>query len=153
MARETASNIGSGFYPSVYPVIPSGRGGSGPSDVGSILGGSNTTVTNPENIVAVPAWATSGVSVGSVPVKIWDANINYLLPTQRSFTVQNLGPSDCRIGPNSTSVIFPSGFTITALIDAATGKDATSKQALPIFKGAEVWASSNGTSQLQILVW
>lgn len=157
MARETPSVIGSGYYNAVYPIIPSGQGGSGPAtgsdQVRSQLGGSNVVIVNPENVVAVPAWNTSGVSVGVVPTKIWDANINYILPTQRLIRLQNMGPNEVRVSSNPTGAIFPSGFTITPITAAATNKDNTSRLDLPLMKGAEIWASSLGTSQIQIIIY
>lgn len=153
MASQTTTTVGSGYFPNINKILPPGQFGSGPSDARGELYNTNVTIGNPENIVAVPVWTTSGVSVGVTPVKIWDANINYNLAHQRSVTFQNMGPDQVRLGPSSQAVIFPSGFTITPITAAATAKDNSSKIEIKIFKGAEVWASSIGTSQIQILAY
>lgn len=154
MASQTTTVLGSGFFPNVNKILPPSMNGSGPSDARGELYNTNVMIGNPENIVAVPVWTTSGTSVGNIPVKVWDYNINYNLPFQRCVIIQNLGPQSCRVGPSAQAVIAPSGFTITPLIAAATAKDSTSRLEIKIMKGAEIWASADGgTSQIQILAY
>lgn len=141
MSLQSASTIGSGTLPFTTQILP-------PASRGQVAGsrgerfGTNVVVINPEDQIAVDAFAVSGVAIGVTPVKIWDGNINPL-PRQRSITLFNDGPSEAFIGQSSTAVIAPSGFNIVA---------ETALQ-LPFLKNVEIWARSAGTSQIRILAY
>lgn len=141
MSIQSAATIGSGTLPFVTQILPPASRGQVDNARGERVG-TNVVVINPEDQIAVDAFAVSGVSFGVTPVKIWDSNINPL-PRQRSVTLFNDGPNEAFIGPNSTSVIAPSGFNI-----AAEGS-----LQLPFLKNVEIWARSAGTSQIRFLAY
>lgn len=148
-APMVATQVGSGTLPYTRGILPVAQRGNEPLGEG-VRVGLQVVVANPEDMIAVDAFAVSGVSIGTVPVKIWDANINPL-PRQRILVLENIGPNDAFIGPNSTSVIAPSGFQVYG--PAAAANESLSRIELPFLKNVEVWARSTGTSQLRILAY
>lgn len=141
MTNIVAAQIGSGTIPFVRGILPSSQRGIEPNGEG-VRTGIQVLVANPEDQIAVDAFAVSGVSIGVTPVKIWDANINPL-PRQRSVSLFNDGPNEAFIGQTSTAVISPSGYNITA----------ETSLLLPFMKNVEIWARSAGTSQIRIIAW
>jgi hypothetical protein len=141
MSREVAAILGSGTVPFVYGILPPSQRGS-QSGAEGVRVGLQVMVANPEDQISVDAFAVSGVSIGVTPVKIWGPGINSL-PRQRSVTLFNDGPSEAFIGPNSTSVIAPSGHNIVA----------ETSLALPFMHNVQIWARSAGTSQIRILAY
>lgn len=141
MSLQSASTIGSGTLLFTTQILPPASRGQVDGTRGERFG-TNVVVINPEDQIAVDAFAVSGVAIGVTPVKIWDANINPL-PRQRSVTLFNDGPNEAFIGPNSTSVIAPSGFNIAA----------EASLQLPFLKNVEIWARSAGTSQIRFLAY
>lgn len=139
MSIQSAATIGSGTLPFTTQILP-------PSQRGQVSGargervGTNVIVVNPEDQIAVDAFAVSGVSIGITPVQIWGPGINPL-PRQRSITLFNDGPNEAFIGPNSTAVIAPSGFNLTA----------ETTLTLPFLHNVQIWARSAGTSQIRFL--
>ncbi len=147
MAREGFSQMGSGTVGFLRGILGSeARGALGPGSGQGIRGGTQVLIINPEDLNSVDAFAVSGVSIGISPTKIWDANIDYILPRQGNITLQNDGPSPAYIGPNSTSVISPSGWML-----ATTAPN--NRQSLPFLKNIEIWARSDGTSSIRIMAW
>lgn len=148
MSVQSSSTIGSGTLPFTTQILPpTGRG-----QVSGARGdrwGTNVVVINPEDQIAVDAFAVSGVSFGVTPVKIWDANINPL-PRQRMITLVNIGPGDAFIGQSSTAVIAPSGFVIPA---PAAATESLSRLDLPFMRNVEIWARSTSTSQIRIIAY
>ena len=149
MSREVAAIIGSGTIPYTRGILlPAQRGSQ--SGAEGVRVGLQVMVGNPEDLLAVDAFAVSGISFGVVPVLIWSPNTNPL-PRQRSITLQNVGPNDAFIGQNSTAVIEPSGFRIYGPAAAANGS--LSRITLPLLRNVEIWARSTGTSQIQFLAY
>ena len=146
MAREVSVMIGSGTLPFTRQILPSSQRGNQQGSEG-IRHGTQVVIANPEDLNSFDAFATSGVSIGTTPIKIWDANINYLLPRESFVELHNDGPSPAYIGPNSTSVISPSGWLLTA-----TG-GSNQRTKLPFLKNVEIWGRSDGTSSIRILVY
>lgn len=148
MSREVAAIIGSGTTPFTYGILPQSQRGS-QSGAEGVRTGVQVMIGNPEDINSVDAFAVSGVSIGTVPVKIWGPGINPL-PRQRMIILHNDGPSPAYIGPTSTSVIAPSGMMIH-VVGAAQGLPGTE---LPFMHNIEIWARADaGGASIRILVF
>lgn len=141
MAREVFAIIGSGTLPFTRQILPSGQRGTEPTGEG-IRGGTQVMVANWEDNLSVDAFAVSGVSIGVTPVLVWGPGINPL-PRQRSVTLFNDGPGELFVGPNSTSVISPSGFNIAA----------ETSLTLPLLWNVQIWARSASTSQIRFIAY
>lgn len=142
MNRQVATMIGSGTVPYAYGILPPASRGNQSGTIGERYG-LQTVVANPEDFSAVDAFAVSGVSIGMIPVRVWGPGINSL-PRQRSVTIRNEGPGIAVIGPDSTSVIDPSGMTIPAGNFPLT---------IPLMHNVSIWARSVSSSQLRMLAY
>lgn len=145
MSRESAARVGSGTIEFVRGILPSGQNGFGDNNAQGIRNGSNVVVINPEDLTSSKFFATSGVAFGVAPVKIWDGN-HFLLAHQKAIILQNEGPGIAYIGPNSTSVISPSGFSLAIAAP-------NNRLELPLMKSTEIWARSDSTSAIRILMY
>jgi len=145
MAHESVSVIGSGTIDKIRSILPSGQGGTANNQARGERYGTNVVVVNPEDITSSKFFATSGVAFGITPSKIWDGN-HYLIAHQKGIILQNEGPGVAYIGPNSTSVISPSGFSL-----ATTAPN--NRLELPLLKSTEIWARSDSTSAIRILLY
>jgi hypothetical protein len=132
MSIQSASTIGSGTLLFTTQILPSSQRGQIAGALGQRVG-TNVVVINPEDQIAVDAFAVSGVSITTTPTRVWGPGINSL-PRQRDVRLQNLGPGSVYIGPTSTAVIAPSGFrvAINTTID------------LPLLYNVDVWARADG---------
>jgi hypothetical protein len=132
MSIQSAAAIGSGTLPFTTQILPSSQRGQVAGARGERVG-TNVVVINPEDQIAVDAFAVSGVSITTTPTRVWGLGINSL-PRQRDVRLQNLGPGSVYIGPTSTAVIAPSGFrvAINTTID------------LPLLYNVDVWARADG---------
>lgn len=148
MSQNVAAIIGSGTIPYVRGILPASQRGTQSNGEG-VRVGEQVMIGNPEDLNSVDAFAVSGVSFGVTPVKIWGPGITPL-PRQRTVVLENMGPSDAFIGPNSTSVIAPSGWQLPA---PAAASESLSKIELPFMLNVEIWARSNGTSQIRFLAY
>lgn len=144
MAREVAAIIGSGTLPYTRQILPSGQRGSEAAGVAEgVRTGLQVMVANWEDQQSVDAFAVSGVSIGTTPVKIWGPGINPL-PRQRSVTMFNDGPTELFVGPNSTAVIAPSGFNVPA----------ETALTLPLLWNVEIWARAGaGGAQIRFIAY
>lgn len=147
MTRIEAAIIGSGTLPYTRGILPPSQRGVVSEGKGERQG-IQTVVANPEDFNSVDAFTVSGVSIGTVPVKIWGPGINPL-PRQRAIIMHNEGPGIAYIGPNSTSVIAPSGMTLH-ITGAAQGVIGTE---LPFMHNVDIWARSTTTSQIRIIAY
>lgn len=132
MSIQSAATIGSGTLPFVTQILPPAARGQVANARGERFG-TNVVVVNPEDQIAVDAFAVSGVSITSTPVRVWGPGINSL-PRQREVRLQNLGPGSIYLGPSSTAVISPSGFRVAA----------ASTINLPFLYNVDVWARADG---------
>lgn len=148
MTKEVASIIGSGTLPYTRGILPESQRGNEPTGEG-VRTGIQVMVGNPEDAIAVDAFATSGVSIGAIPVKIWGPNINSL-PRQRFIRIHNDGPGQLFIGPNPTSVIAPSGMHVHFQTASAAGP----LQAidLPFLHNVEIWGRALGAGGCEIRI-
>lgn len=141
MTSIVAAQVGSGTVPFVRGILPASQRGNQSNGEG-VRTGMQVMVGNPEDLNSVDTFAVSGISIGATPVQIWGPEMNSL-PRQREVTIHNQGPGSIYIGPNSTSVISPSGFHIhppesTARINTLT------QITLPLLHNVSVWARADG---------
>lgn len=148
MTSIVAAIIGSGTLPYTRGILPPDQRGNQTGAEG-VRTGTQVMIGNPEDILAVDAFATSGVSIGVTPVLVWGPSINPL-PRQRSVTIHNQGPSTVFLGANSTAAIGPSGiFLDNGNTNLATADEIT----LPFLKNVEIWASAPAAGGAQLSIW
>lgn len=147
MSREVSAIIGSGTIPLTYGILsPANRGNVNGAE--GVRTGMQVILANPEDINAVDAFATSGVSIGVTPTLIWGPYINPL-PRQQMVVLHNQGPNTLFIGQNSTSVIAPSGMIIPA---GSVSVASVCKLSLPFMKNVEIWAAAPGVGGTQVSI-
>jgi hypothetical protein len=138
MSSTVASIIGSGTLVQTRGILPPSQRGTQSNGEGVRLG-MQVMVGNPEDLNSVDAFAVSGVSLAATPVRIWGPGINSL-PRQREVKIKNQGPGSVYIGPNSTSVIAPSGFQIAP----PTANNTFNEITLPVLWNVDIWARADG---------
>jgi len=146
MAREIASIIGSGTIPYTRAILPASQRGSEPTGEG-VRTGTQVMVGNPEDLLAVDAWAASGVVVGVAPVQIFGPGVN-TLPRTRCVVLQNLGGQDLIIAPSAAGATIADGFTLP---NPAAGVE--SRIELPLLHNNEIWArSASATTTVKLII-
>lgn len=138
MGSTVVSHIGSGTLPSTRGILPPSQRGTQTNGEG-VRVGTQVVVANPEDFNSVDAFAVSGVSLASTPVRIWGPGINSL-PRQTAVIIKNQGPGSVYIGPNSTAVISPSGYQI----NPPTANNTFNEVKLPFLWNVDVWARADG---------
>lgn len=140
MTQLAFAIIGSGTVHNTRAILPSSQRGYEPNGGGN-RAGIQTIVANPEDFLAVDAFAVSGVSIGPAltPVRIWGPGINSL-PRQVSVRIKNQGPGSVYIGPNATAVISPSGYQI----NPPTANNTFNEVTLPFMWNVDIWARADG---------
>jgi hypothetical protein len=104
---------------------------------------------NPEDIVAVDAFAASGIAVSTTPIKIFGASQS-LLPRARQVIVENSTDSSTLLIAHHSSKVVSEGFALTNA-GANTPRQSVT---LPIMAGVDIWAASvAGTVQVRILIF
>ena len=141
MARESSVIIGSGTIPYTASILSPEQGGITEGARG-IRTGTNVVLINPEDLTASTSFLVSGVSIGSTPTKIWGPELNSL-SRQREVWLHNDGPGTVFFGQSSTSVIAPSGMSLTT-------SDPTIK--LPLMHNASIWARALGAGGAEIRI-
>jgi hypothetical protein len=161
MSVEVASLMGSGTSPYTAAILHTTLGGTfgGTLNAGAAAGrgvrtGTQVIVSNPEDIVSVPAIRCSGISVGTSPVNILNQiNHDALLKRGRMAIIENLGPGDLYVGGRSnvtTGLAGESGFKLLAPAASIPPQSIE----LPIMNGCDVWAvASAGATDVRILVY
>lgn len=154
MVREVAAIIGSGSIPFTYGILD-------PSQRGNLVGGegvrigSQVILANPEDLLAVDAFAASGVTVGTTAVEIIGPH-NNPLPRCTSVKLRNDGTNDVFISHKQS---FPTldAFIIPAADILAAGTGSTDPAhiiELPILHNVSVWAkTATGTSIVRLLIY
>jgi hypothetical protein len=151
MSFNVSAQVGSGTIPFVRGILPAEQRGNQSNGEG-IRTGAQVVLANPEDLNSVDAFAVSGISIGPTPVLIWSPNINPL-PRQRTLVLQNQGPGSVYIGPNSTSVIAPSGYHIhPPAASPGNNVNAKTELELPFLKNVEIWARADGGSGASIVI-
>lgn len=148
MSREVAAIVGSGTTPFVYGVLPPDARGSQVGAEG-IRTGLQVMVGNPEDMVSVDAFASSGIAVGTSPTKIFGASQN-IMPRTRKIIIENATDSSTLLISHAQSKVVSEGFQIT---NAGANAPRSSIE-LPIMAGTDVWAAAAvGTVQVRILIF
>lgn len=147
MTREVAAIVGSGTTPFTRGILsPSQRGSQ--SGAEGVRTGLQVMVGNPEDLVAVDAFAVSGIAVGTTPLKIFDKNSSPL-PRTRMIRVQNATDSSTVTIANRASKI-PEGF---ALVNAGANTPRAYID-LPVLDAVEIWATgSAAATQIRMLLF
>lgn len=147
MTREAASIIGSGTLPYTRQILPASQRGSEPLGEG-VRTGIQVMIGNPEDLVAVDAFASSGIAISTTPIKIFDKNTSPL-PRARLVRVQNATDSSTVTIANRASKL-PEGFT---LVNAGASTPRAYID-LPILDCVEIWAvGSAAATQVRMLIF
>jgi hypothetical protein len=138
--------IGSGTIYYTRGILPSSQRGAQPNSMGERFG-VQTIIANPEDLVAVDAFAVSGIQITTAPIKIWGAGSNPL-PRARLLRIQNATDSTTVTIANSAAKT-PEGWT---LVNNGAGTPRSSVD-LPILDCCEVWAVASAASQVRMLIF
>ena len=164
MAMEVATVMGSGTLPYVAACLHTTLGGtfSGTLDPRAGQGrgvrvSTQVAIANPEDVVSVPAFAVSGITVGTASaVEIWSPGIHdALLRRRRNIKIQNLGLGDVFIGHSNqvakTIAAAPATPGIKLVPNAASGITTID---LPLMGGVSVWAiAANANADIRVLTY
>lgn len=147
MAQEVFSQVGSGTLPFVRSILsPSQRGIAAGAQ--GIRGGTQVMIGNPEDVVSVDAFATSGVQVGTNPTLIIGPSTNPL-PRCRSVIIHNAGDNAVHLGSSPDTSL--SGLPLAGAV-ASPGADGR-RIRLPLLHNVEVWGrTATGTSAVHYIV-
>jgi hypothetical protein len=138
MTNIVAAQVGSGTIPFVRAILPSGQRGSDNTGLAAgVRTGIQVMVGNPEDIVSVDAFASSGIAVGITPTKIFGASQS-LLPRVRTVLVQNATDSSILYVAHTASKVISEGWQLVNGI----GIPRASVE-LPIMAGADIWAAGS----------
>lgn len=148
MSREVASQIGSGTIPYTRGVLPHAQRGS-QSGAEGVRVGQQVMIGNPEDMVAVDAFASSGIAVSTAPTKIFGSSQNPL-PRARKIVVENASDTSTLLVSHAPSKVVSEGYQ---LVNAGANTPRASVE-LPILGGTDVWAAAlAGTVQVRILIF
>lgn len=146
MTNIVAAIIGSGTIPQTRAILPASQRGTEEAGEG-VRTGVQVMVGNPEDLIAVDAWATSGVLVGVTPVQIFGPNINSL-PRTRLVIIENVGSVDLLIAPTEVGNTVANSFTLPA---PAAGT--IPRVELPLLHGNEIWArAASATTTVNLVI-
>jgi len=146
MTNIVQTIIGSGTLPATRGILSVSQRGNEPNGQG-VRTGIQTILANPEDLVAVDAWAASGVSVGTGVVQIFGPHTNPL-PRTRLVVIQNLGGQDLIIAPTEAGATVADGFTLPT---PAAGVE--SRIELPLLHNNEIWArSASATTTVKLII-
>lgn len=162
MSTTLPALMGSGTIPYTVSILSSGLGGTylaapttGPGIGRGERVGSQILVANPEDIVSVPAFATSGISMpGGTPTEIYSPALNEsVLRRRRMIKVQNLGPGDLFIGHTNRVSQFVHGGEPGFKLVPSAASGITSVD-LPLMGGASVWGLAvNQNTDVRVLMY
>lgn len=146
MAQQSSATIGSGTLPFTPQILSSGQRGIADGGRGERYG-TNVVVINPEDQVAVDAFAASGVNLTTTTVELLSPASNPL-PRSRQVTIQNTdGTNDVLIGH------FADFTDLEGFVVSATSEPATSKVTIPILHNVTLYArAAAGTATVKLLI-
>lgn len=167
MAREQQSTLGSGTIPYLDPILHTTLGGiatelpngSGPGQGRGQRGGTQIILANPEDVNSAPAFASSGITVGTTATQIWSPDLHEpnVLRRRRTMRIQNLGANDIYVGhaDNVTVGLTQSaGWQIPSVNVGGSVTNDMNFFEIPIMGGVSVYAiADGGTSDIRILVY
>lgn len=148
MSREVAAIIGSGTVPYTRGILlPAQRGSQ--SGAEGVRVGLQVMIGNPEDMVSVDAFASSGIAVGTTPTKIFGSNQSPL-PRARKIIIENTSDTSTLLVSHAPSRVISEGYHLT---NAGASTPRASIE-LPILGGTDVWAAAlSGTVQVRILIF
>lgn len=141
MARESASQMGSGTIPYVSNI----RYGITQSD-GSIARGerygTNVTVINPEDMLSSPYWGVSGTIVAPVE---YPTELSQILDERRrrAIEIENIGPGYLHFSHNSGEMSYGNSWVLMPGNSAVAGPHT---QKLPLLDNLPVYVMASGDS-------
>lgn len=151
MSRDVASIIGSGTIPFTRAILPLSQRGT-QADGEGIRTGTQVMIGNPEDMVAVDAFAVSGITVNTTPVLIFSKDLaKNVLPRVREVRVQNItGSSELAIGPTAQKA-QAEGYVIHVHGASAPFGEV----ALPVLDSVQIWAvaKTGGPIQVRMLLF
>lgn len=150
MTSIVAAHVGSGTVNPVRGILPSGqRGHDNTGLAAGVRTGIQVMLGNPEDIVAVDAFASSGIAVSTTPLKIFGASQS-LLPRARQVIIENATDSSTLLISHHPSKVVSEGYALT---NAGTNTPRQSVT-LPVMAGVDIWAAASaGTVQVRILIF
>jgi len=141
-----ASQVGSGTIPFTYGILSSGQRGNEPLG-GGIRTGNQVMIGNPEDMVAVDAFAASGIVIGTNPVEILGPQ-NNPLPRSRMVLIENTGTVDAYI---SHRLNFTTLDAFELSPEGTAGRD--SRIQLPLLRNVSVYAkTASGSTTIRLLI-
>lgn len=147
MTREVAAIVGSGTIPYTRGILPASQRGNESAGEG-VRTGIQVMVGNPEDMLAVDAFAASGITVGTTPVEIVGPH-NNPLPRCRQIILQNTGANEVYISHKPT---FPLLDSFELPVGGTAG--ANRRITLPLLHNASIWARADtGTSVVRLLIF
>jgi len=163
MANSFWSVLGSGTSPYMNPILHTSLGGTfngnlsdGPTEGHGVRAGAQVLIANPEDLVSSPSFMVSGITVGNTPIEIWAPDVNEPnFRRRRKICIQNLGTGDLYISHSSdvgTSVTQPGWKVNNPDAGAGVTNESTTLE-LPFMGGASVWAVSNTSADVRVLVY
>lgn len=164
MSHPQSAALGSGTIPYLNPILHTSLGGTaselptgaGPGQGRGVRTGSQVIVANPEDLNSAPAFAASGINVGTSAVEIWSPDAHEsLLRRRRTIVIQNLGAGDVYLGHTSavsTTVGGPEpGYQLPA--PGTDPANLSASIALPLMGGVSVWAIGSAAADVRVLVY
>lgn len=141
------TQIGSGTIPYTYKILPAAQRGIEPIGQGERFG-PQVIVANSEDLVAVDAFAASGITVGTSAVEIIGPH-NNPLPRCRQVVLQNTGG-------NEVYISHKQDFTLLDSFELPVGGTAGANRrvSLPLLHNVSIWAKADtGTSVIRMLIF
>lgn len=144
------SQVGSGTIPFIAELIPSGERGiglnTGRNPARGHRAGDQVLIGNPEDIVAVDAFAVSGVTVGTTPLEVL-AFGRHPLPRSRSVRLVNDGTAIIRIAHSAAKTA--EGFPLYPVVSSVGQLPVE----IPLLKNVSIWAASDsGNNSLRMII-
>lgn len=145
MAQQSNATIGSGTLPFTTQILTPEQRGQQANGRGERYG-TNVVVVNPEDQIAVDAWAASGVLVPSAAaVQVIGPGIT-ALPRTRKVVLQNGGANAIYIAPTEAGATATDGFSIAG--------NALFTLELPLLHNNSIWAlADTAPTLLKVLVY
>lgn len=146
MTNLVAAVIGSGTLPNTRAILPAAQRGKQPLGEG-VRTGIQVMLGNPEDIVAVDAFAASGITVGTGVVEIVGPHVNPL-PRSREVIIENVGGVDVYL---SHLPDFPTADSFELSTEGTAGR--STRVTMPILHNTSVYArTAAGTTSVRLLI-
>jgi len=147
MTNLVQSIVGSGTVPPVRAILPADQRGSEPLG-GGVRTGIQVMVGNPEDLLAVDAFAASGITVGTAAIDILSPGRNPL-PRCREVLVENVGGADVYLSHNPD---FPTEDAFELATEGTAGRE--TRVRLPLLHNVSLYAkTAAGTSSVRLLIF